>query len=124
MGLTVAKYLLIENIDLQCDSQLVAVQLRGEYEAKNERMEQYLQIAKPLLASFKRIEVTHVPKTEHQMADVLANLETNALHPVQDQDKRRGSIVHSGHNSHGHRSAGRHVLDDAHHRVSIAWNSA
>ena len=62
-----AKYLLIANIDLQCDSQLVAAQLRGMYEAKNERME--------------RIEVTHVLKTENQMADKLANLVTDALYP-------------------------------------------
>ena len=58
LGLTVVEYLSIENIDIRCDSQLVAVQLRGEYEAKNERMKQYLQIAKPMLASFKLIEVT------------------------------------------------------------------
>ena len=42
LGLTVAKYLSIANKDLRCDSQLVVVQLRGEYEAKNKRMEQYL----------------------------------------------------------------------------------
>ena len=81
LGLTVAKYLSIVDIDLWSDSQLVAVQLRGEHKAKNERMEQYLQIAKPLLASFKRIEVTHVPRIENQMVDALANLATNALHP-------------------------------------------
>ena len=60
---------------------MVATQLRGEYEAKNKRMEQYLQIAKPLLASFKRIEITHVPRTENQMAYPLDNLATRALHP-------------------------------------------
>ena len=59
----------------------MVAQLRVEYEAKNERMELYLQIAKPLLASFKRIEVTHVPRTENQMVDAITNLETNALHP-------------------------------------------
>ena len=33
------KYLSIVDIDLRCDSQLVATQLQGEYEAKNKRME-------------------------------------------------------------------------------------
>ena len=62
-------------------------------------MEQYLQIAKPLLASFKCIEVTHVPGTENQMADVLANLVTRALHPcnveinVIDQPSIQGTMV-------------------------------
>ena len=39
LGLTVAKYLSIADIYLRCDSQIVAAQLRGKYEAKNKRME-------------------------------------------------------------------------------------
>ena len=77
----VVKYLSIADINIWCDSQLVAAQPRGEYEAKNKRMEQYLQIAKLLLASFKCIEIMHVPRTKNQMADALANLATRALHP-------------------------------------------
>ena len=77
----------------------MAAQLRGEYEAKNKRMEQYLQIAKPLLASFKRIEVTHIPITENKMADALTNLATSAMHPcnveisVMDQPSTQGTKV-------------------------------
>ena len=62
-------------------------------------MEQYLQIAKPLLVSFKCIKVTHVPRIENQMADVLANLATSALHPcnvkisVMDQLSIQGTTV-------------------------------
>ena len=73
-----AKSLSVATIKLRCDSQLVASQLRGEYEAKNERMNQYLRIAKPLLAGFKHVQVTHVPRSENQMADALANLTTSA----------------------------------------------
>ena len=94
-----AKYLSIANKDLQWDSQLVVVQLRGEYEAKNKRMEQYLQIGKALMASLKRIEVMHIPMTENQMADALANLATIALHPcnveisIMDQPSIQGTTV-------------------------------
>ena len=42
LGLRVAKQLSIVALELQCDSQLVASQLQGEYEAKREMMEQYL----------------------------------------------------------------------------------
>ena len=49
--------------------------------AKNEMMEQYLRVAQPLLAGFNRIQITHVPMYENQMADILTNLTTNALCP-------------------------------------------
>ena len=42
LRLRVAKKLSITTLELQCDSQLVASQLQGEYKAKSERMEQYL----------------------------------------------------------------------------------
>ena len=44
-GLRLAKELSITNLELQCDSQLVATQLRGECEAKNDRMGKYLELA-------------------------------------------------------------------------------
>ena len=81
LGLRVAKRLSIAAIELQCDSQLVASQLQGKYEVKNEMMEQYLWIAKPLMVGFKHIQVTHVPRSENQMVEALANLATNVLYP-------------------------------------------
>ena len=80
LGLKVANHLSITAIDSRYDSQLVALQLQGEYEAKNERMGQYLRLTRTLMAGFKCIEVTHVPRSENQMADVLANLAISALH--------------------------------------------
>ena len=94
-----AKNLSITTIDLRCDSQLVALQLQGEYDAKHESMEQYLRLAKPLLAGFKSIEVTHFPRLENQMTDALANLATSALHScnvevgVMDQQSIRSTTV-------------------------------
>ena len=93
------KYLSIEDIKRWCDSQLVATQLRREYHAKNKRMEQYLQIAKTLLASFKHIEVTHIPKIGNQMEDALSNLATITLHPcnveiiIMDQSSIHGTTI-------------------------------
>ena len=58
----------------------MASQLRGECEAKSEMMEQYLQMVRPLLAGFNNFEMTHIPRFENQMVDVLANLESNALY--------------------------------------------
>ena len=75
-----ARHLSIATMELRCDSQLLSSKFRGEYEAKNERMVQYMRITQLLLAGLKRIKITHVPKSENQMANALANLETNVIY--------------------------------------------
>ena len=44
LDLQVAKALSITCLDLRCDSQLLASQIQGEYEARNKRMAQYLTL--------------------------------------------------------------------------------
>ncbi|GJV30815.1 reverse transcriptase domain-containing protein [Tanacetum coccineum] len=52
-----AKEMKIEEITVFVDSQLVANQVNGSYEAKHHDIKQYLQIANELLKSFRRFEV-------------------------------------------------------------------
>ena len=98
LGLRVAKSLSIATIELRCDSQLVAT-VAGEYEVKNKMMEQYMRIAKPLLAGFERVQIMHVPGSKNQMADALVNLATSAWYPcnmglsVTDQSSILGTVV-------------------------------
>ena len=40
-----------------------------------------MKIAKPFLAGFKHVLVTHIPRSENQMTDALANLVTSARYP-------------------------------------------
>ena len=58
----------------------MSVQLQGEYEAKNGRMEQYLRLARSLMEKFEQVNVTKIPHRENQMADVLASLASDALY--------------------------------------------
>ena len=58
LELGLAKELSITNSELRCDSQLVASQLWGEYEGKNDRMGKYLELAQSLIAGFTRVDVT------------------------------------------------------------------
>ncbi|GJZ83606.1 reverse transcriptase domain-containing protein [Tanacetum coccineum] len=51
-GLRIAKEMKIEEITVFVDSQLVANQVNGSYEAKHHHIKQYLQITKELLKSF------------------------------------------------------------------------
>ena len=80
LGLRVARQLSVTSIKLRCDSQLVSSQLQGEYEAQRERMEQFLRLARSLMAKFEQVNVTQIPLRENQMADVLASLAFDALY--------------------------------------------
>ncbi|XP_077217934.1 uncharacterized protein LOC143852437 [Tasmannia lanceolata] len=56
------------------DSQLVANQIQGVYEARNERMIKYLSKVRRLSSKFKSFEVIRIPRTENTKADVLSKL--------------------------------------------------
>ena len=58
----------------------MASQLRREYKAKNERMEQYLKLAQSLMAAFQQFVVAQVPRAKNRMVDALASLASNALY--------------------------------------------
>ncbi|XP_024015916.1 uncharacterized protein LOC112089172 [Eutrema salsugineum] len=83
-GLRLAKGIGAEHVHAYCDSQLVANQFHGEYEAKNDRMDAYLKILKDVASEFSTFELTKIPRDENATADALAALATNS-----DPDLRR-----------------------------------
>ena len=52
MGLRIEKALGVKNLLLQCDSKLVAGQIKGEFEAKEEMMQKFLKLMKLLTQEF------------------------------------------------------------------------
>ncbi|GAU30269.1 hypothetical protein TSUD_384900 [Trifolium subterraneum] len=61
-GLRLAEDMGAEEIKIFTDSQLVASQVSGEYQTKEERLLEYLNLIKSKLAKFKETEVKHVPR--------------------------------------------------------------
>ncbi|XP_077237190.1 uncharacterized protein LOC143878861 [Tasmannia lanceolata] len=57
-----------------CDSQLVANQIQGVYEARDERMVKYLSKVRLLASKFQSFVVIRIPRTENAKADVLSKL--------------------------------------------------
>ena len=55
-GLRLGKALRAKNLLIQNDSKLVIGQIRGEYEAKEERMQKYLRLTKHLTQEFDTME--------------------------------------------------------------------
>ncbi|XP_065039381.1 uncharacterized protein LOC135673910 [Musa acuminata AAA Group] len=73
-GLRLALEMRVTDIRVTTDSQLVARQLDGEYEARDPTMAKYLAQVKNLATKFVHFELSNVPRSENQRADTLAKL--------------------------------------------------
>ena len=67
-----------KSIRLFSDSRLVVGQVRGEFEAKDERMQGYLSQVKCLQLKFDSFDLLHVPRSGNAHADSLAMLATSS----------------------------------------------
>ena len=71
-GLKVRKALGIKSLLLQSNSKLVIGQIKGEFEANEERMQKYLKLMKLLTQEFDQVEFTQVPRSQNMGVDKLA----------------------------------------------------
>ena len=67
-----------KSIKLLSDSRLVVGQVKGEFEAKDERMRGYLNQVKIMQSKFKSFSLLHVPRSGNVHADSLAMLATSS----------------------------------------------
>ena len=67
-----------KSIKLFSDSRLVVGQVRGEFEAKDERMQGYLSQVKCLQLKFDSFDLLHVPRSGNAHANSLAMLATSS----------------------------------------------
>ena len=67
-----------KSIKLFSDSRLVVSQVRGEFEAKDERMNGYLSQVKCMQSKFDSFDLLHVPRSGNVHADSLAMLATSS----------------------------------------------
>uniref|UniRef100_A0A2N9IY37 Uncharacterized protein n=1 Tax=Fagus sylvatica TaxID=28930 RepID=A0A2N9IY37_FAGSY len=74
IGLRTAKKLGAGNLQIFCDSQLVANQISGEYQARDDRMSAYLTVARTLLSEFDSTHVAQIGREHNSHADVLAKI--------------------------------------------------
>ena len=67
-----------KSIKLFSDSRLVVNQVKGEFEAKDERMQGYHSQVKCLQLKFDSFDLLHIPKSGNAHADSLAMLATSS----------------------------------------------
>ncbi|XP_077226454.1 uncharacterized protein LOC143859686 [Tasmannia lanceolata] len=73
-GMNLAVQTGAQRLKAYCDSQLVANQIQGIYEARDERMIKYLSQVRQLSSKFRSFEVVRIPRTDNTKADVLSKL--------------------------------------------------
>ena len=78
VGMTIVQRMGVKSIKLFSDSRLVVGQVRGEFEAKDERMQGYLSQVKCLQLKFDSFDLLDVPRGGNAHADSLAMLATSS----------------------------------------------
>ncbi|XP_076897377.1 uncharacterized protein LOC143550648 [Bidens hawaiensis] len=84
-GLRIAKKLGVKYLEARVDSMLIAGQINGTYEAKNDVMASYLMQTKDLIRQFSSFNIIHIRRSENKSADALSKLaSTNFEHFAKD----------------------------------------
>ncbi|XP_030936069.1 uncharacterized protein LOC115961190 [Quercus lobata] len=73
-GLRLGKALGAKNLLIQSDSKLVIGHIKGEYEAKEERMQKYLKLARQLAQEFDTVKFIQIPRSQNMGADEVSKL--------------------------------------------------
>ena len=73
-GLRLGRALGAKNLLVQNDSKLVIRQIKGDYEAKEERMQKYVRLTKHLTQKFDKVEFTQILRSQNIMADEVSKL--------------------------------------------------
>ena len=63
-----------KKVKIFTDSQLVASQVTGEYQVREEHLQEYVQLVLEKMKEFETVEVTHVPREQNTRADILSKL--------------------------------------------------
>ena len=72
VGLRIARALGAERIVLKSDSQLVIEQVRGDFEAKDMRMQKYLKLVNQLVSTFLHTKFIQIPRDQNTEVDKVA----------------------------------------------------
>ncbi|XP_071699734.1 uncharacterized protein [Rutidosis leptorrhynchoides] len=84
-GLNIARRMNITKLRAFTDSQLVANQFNGSFEAHDSSMQKYLQLLKDLAERLKYFELAQVPRSQNKKADALSKLAALAFSHFQKQ---------------------------------------
>ena len=109
-GLKLSKNMGVKNLTVKSDSQLVIGRIKGEYEARDDRMKKYLTVVQTLLLHFKKMEFIQIPREENIDVDCLARLASSG--GVRRLPRNTRTTVHRRRNGELHQ--GQCLMDVTH----------
>lgn len=75
-----------KHFELRLDSELVARQLQGKYQIKDERLGVlFIKVWNLRVKDFPQLTIKHIPREENKMADALANMAMDELKTKPDR---------------------------------------
>ncbi|XP_071714626.1 uncharacterized protein [Rutidosis leptorrhynchoides] len=74
VGLRLSKEIGVKKLQAYVDSQLVANQIDGSFDAHDEGMHAYSALARSLIGEFVEFHVSQIPRSQNKQADVLSKL--------------------------------------------------
>ena len=78
MGMTMVRRMGRKAVEICSNSKLVVGQMKGELEARDERMQRYLSQVRHLQSRFESLNLLHIPRSGNTHADSLAMLATSS----------------------------------------------
>jgi ribonuclease HI len=73
-GLRLAIRMKVKRWSVRVDSLLVANQVKGDFEVREETLQKYVDKAKELISRFDEFEITQTPRGQNKKADALSKL--------------------------------------------------
>jgi ribonuclease HI len=73
-GLRMALELGAKSVEIQSDSQVIVGHIRGEFEAKGEKMKRYSSKVHNMQSSFHKLCITKISREDNEKADHLAQM--------------------------------------------------
>ncbi|GJZ70426.1 reverse transcriptase domain-containing protein [Tanacetum coccineum] len=78
-GLRIAEKIIVQNLQVNVDSKLVANQVNGTYIVKETYMIKYLEKVKALASTFRAFSIKQVPRSKNKKADALSKMASTSI---------------------------------------------
>ena len=84
-----------ESVKIQSDSQVIVGHIRGEFEAKGEKMKMYLSKVQNMQSSFQKFCITKIPREDNEKVDRLAQMASIENAEIKDGREPIRNLTHS-----------------------------
>ena len=91
-GLKMAKMLGAAELDVLSDSQLVVGQVNEDYEVKERRMRQYLNLVRYQMSQFREVRLSRIPREQNAISDQLAKFASSPTSDEQIKTVKQSSL--------------------------------